>query len=234
MSKPTAVLNIRPANAAKIADKELRRSAMQEVRGFIKDALPAEIYFMKDALVNWNSAHRHEDLGIAVACAEAIDNSLRSEEFIRVPEKRVAAVNQYLAALQTGEVVSLPATDAKSVSECLAVQLPRTMKISEDERAYVARLVRLLRENYWVAELVRQILDMEARVRHQITIKKIQHLLEEFSTLEGLARNARILGQSWSNHPIMKAIREEWPDVASYKDECEIRRLVESATKRAK
>jgi hypothetical protein len=103
-----------------------------------------------------------------------------------------------------------------------------------DERAYAVRLIRLLRDNYWMAELVRQILDQESKTRWNWTIKSLKELLDNFSTIEALADNARRLGNNWSNHPILRAVREQWGDdeIADYQGERRIQRLIESAHKK--
>jgi hypothetical protein len=100
-----------------------------------------------------------------------------------------------------------------------------------DERAYCIRLLRLLRDNYWMAELIRQILDKEARSRYQWTIKGLTALLENFGGIEALASNAQRLGCDWSNHPILRAIRAEWGDeeIQDYKGELRVKALIESA-----
>lgn len=101
-----------------------------------------------------------------------------------------------------------------------------------DERAYCVRLIRLLRDsNYWVPELIRQILDKESRSRFNWTIEEVKKLLDSFDTIETLAENASRLGLNWSNHPILRAIRTTWKDdeIVEYTSNARIRKLVESA-----
>ena len=101
-----------------------------------------------------------------------------------------------------------------------------------DERAWCARLVRLLRDKYWVAEFVRQVLAKEASTRHELTTKYMRGLLDNFDTIETLTSNAKRLGQTWSDHPILRAIRDEWQEIQEYQDERTIRDLIESATRK--
>jgi hypothetical protein len=58
-----------------------------------------------------------------------------------------------------------------------------------------------------VGELVRQILKAEAQTTHQVTIKKIRALLNNFEVIETLTNNAKRLENNWSDHPILRAIR---------------------------
>ena len=95
----------------------------------------------------------------------------------------------------------------------------------------MARQVRLLRDDYWVSELVRQILTMESQTTNQLTIKQLTELLNNFSTMEALAGNAQTLGANWSDHPILRAIRDEWEEIDEYKSQSAIRRIVDSAGK---
>ena len=99
------------------------------------------------------------------------------------------------------------------------------------ERAYCVGLVRLLRDDYWMAEFVRQILDKESKSKWQWTIKNANALLDNFDTVETLAGNAQNLGQNWSNHPILRAIRKEWEDdeIVDYLSDKRVRGLIESA-----
>ena len=103
-----------------------------------------------------------------------------------------------------------------------------------DERVYCVRLVSLLRDSYWMAELVRQILDEESRCSRRWTIRSLRELLDNFDTIEALADNAQRLGPNWSNHPILRAIRNEWQEdeITDYIGERGIRRLIESAHKK--
>jgi len=93
------------------------------------------------------------------------------------------------------------------------------------------RLVRLLRDKYWVAEFVRQVLTKEASADHSLTIKNMSKLLKQFDTIEKLAAKAQYLGEAWSDHPILRAVREEWLDIQDYKGELAIRKLIESAAR---
>jgi hypothetical protein len=229
---PPRVSAKRPDRAARETAKEARRSAARELRHFVNQASLSDVYFVKDVLVNWNSAHFCEDLGIVTSFSEAIRGDQSTDEYFRVPEKHARAVRHYITHLQSGAIIPVGAGDSDAQAAAPSTLcMPRSIRLSEDERAYVACLVRLLRDNYWVSELVRQILTMESKATHQLTIKKLTALLDDFSTVEALASNARRLGNNWSNHPILRAIREEWPEIESYKDECAIRALVESAKK---
>ena len=98
-----------------------------------------------------------------------------------------------------------------------------------DERSYCVRLVRLLRDDYWISELLRQILDQESSSPYCWTLTELKALLDNFDTIEALVKNAKRLGHNWSNHPILRAIREEWGEIEDYKNERSIRELVESA-----
>ena len=100
-----------------------------------------------------------------------------------------------------------------------------------DERAMCVRLVRLLRDNYWVSELVRQILKKEAETPNLLAVAELRKLLDDFSTIEALADNAQKLGNNWSDHPILRAIRDEWEEINEYKSERAIDRLIKSARK---
>jgi hypothetical protein len=103
-----------------------------------------------------------------------------------------------------------------------------------DERAYCVALVRLLRENYWLAEVLRHILDKEALDRYNWTIKNVKEVLDNFATIDTLAYNAGRLGLAWSNHPVFRAIREERGDdeIRNYKSNIRIQELIESAHKK--
>ncbi len=97
------------------------------------------------------------------------------------------------------------------------------------------RLVRLLRDNnYWVAELIKQLLDKEAQSTHEWTINDIRKMLDNFETIEALADNAQRLGQNWSNHPILRAIRDTWGDqeIQDYVGDGRVQRLIESARRK--
>jgi hypothetical protein len=85
-----------------------------------------------------------------------------------------------------------------------------------------------------MAELVRQILDEEARATRRWTIRSLRELLDNFDTIEALADNAQRFGLNWSNHPILRAIRKEWQEdeIENYVGERGIRRLIESAHKK--
>jgi hypothetical protein len=132
--------------------------------------------------------------------------------------------------LEAGEIIADSDEHAgKPSPEPTDILLPQKLRLAPAERPYVVRLVRLLRDNYWASELVRQILEMEAGSRHQLTIKKIQNLLSEFDTIETLAHNAKKKGGRWCNHPILRAIRNDWTEIDDYIDECSIRNLIESA-----
>ncbi|HEY3455439.1 MAG TPA: hypothetical protein VGK64_12615 [Bryobacteraceae bacterium] len=101
-----------------------------------------------------------------------------------------------------------------------------------DERCYCVRLIRLLRDDYWMAELVRQILDKEAQSKYGWGIKDLRKLIDNFDVIEALADNAQRLGHNWSNHPILRAIRQEWggdDEIEKYKSDRRIQRLIDSA-----
>ena len=106
--------------------------------------------------------------------------------------------------------------------------------VSWIERAYCVGLVRLLRENYWLTEVVRQILDQEAQSKLNWSIKRLRQLLDNFSTLDTLAANAAKIGNNWSHHPVLKAVRDEFGDreIHDYRSDEKIRLLIESAHKK--
>ena len=119
--------------------------------------------------------------------------------------------------------------------KCVEVKAKRTgqdflLGCTPEERAWCVRLVRLLRDKYWVTEFVRQVLTKEASADHSLTIKNMSKLLKQFDTIEKLAAKAQCLGEAWSDHPILRAVREEWLDIQDYKGELAIRKLIESAT----
>jgi len=103
-----------------------------------------------------------------------------------------------------------------------------------DERSYCVRLVRVLRDNYWITTLVTAILDKEATNKNQISMKWLTQLLKDLDNIEQQAYNAQRLGNNWSNHPILRAIRKEWGDqeIAEYQSERRIAELIESAHRR--
>ena len=102
-----------------------------------------------------------------------------------------------------------------------------------DERAYCVSLIRLLRETYWLALALRHILDQEALSKYQWTVKKLKDMLDEFATLDVLAQNASRLGNRWSDHPVLRAVRKEFGDdeISDYKSDLLIQALIESAIK---
>lgn len=102
-------------------------------------------------------------------------------------------------------------------------------KCDLDERALCTRVIRLNRENYWLASLMRQILQLDAANRKRVNIEDIRALLNNFDTIDTLATNARKLGPIWSDNPVLKAIRDNWAEIDEYKDSCDLRRIIESA-----
>jgi hypothetical protein len=102
-----------------------------------------------------------------------------------------------------------------------------------DERAYCVRLIRLLRDKYWVTEFVREILDRESRSRWNWTVELAKKSLANYETLEALASNARRIGNTWSNHPVLRAVRREFDnEIADYMDDRRVRDLIASASKK--
>jgi hypothetical protein len=218
--------------AARPMTKHIRDYVRQRFASFLKEASIGEIIFMKDVLVWRDSAgiYGPDELGIANAFETALDRPYC--DYLRVPEKHRHVVRQYIEDLKTGKIAIKHDSAEGPNAPAMEVKLPRSIRLSADERAQVARLIRLLRDNYWVGELIRQILAMESQTRHQLTIKTIAKLLDNFDTIEALANNARQLGANWSNHPILKAIRDEREDIQDYQNERTIQALVDSAEKK--
>ena len=61
--------------------------------------------FIFDVIVNWNSAHCADELGIVAAFSESIDGNHCGDAFFRVPEKYAVAVRRYIDSLQSGSIV---------------------------------------------------------------------------------------------------------------------------------
>jgi hypothetical protein len=125
-----------------------------------------------------------------------------------------------------------PTREDAEAKQTIAAQADFLAGCTLDERAYCVRLIRLLRaNNYWMPELIRQILDKESSSRYDWTIEGVKKLLDNFDIIETLAENASKLGLNWSNHPILRAIRMTWKDeeIIDYTSNTKIRKLIESA-----
>jgi hypothetical protein len=151
------------------------------------------------------------------------------------PATAVSARNA--GSAEPSPVGTLKGTNRKSTTTPAKVRRQQSDFLagcSMDERVYCVRLISLLRDDYWMAELVRQILDEEARATRRWTIRSLRELLDNFDTIEALADNAQRFGLNWSNHPILRAIRKEWQEdeIGNYVGERGIRRLIESAHKK--
>lgn len=143
-----------------------------------------------------------------------------------IPTKtKTEAENTSIAVAQTAR----RGRPTKAQIEERKVQADFLSKCDLDERALCTRVIRLNRENYWLASLMRQILQLDAANRKRVNIEDIRALLNNFDTIDTLATNARKLGPIWSDNPVLKAIRDNWAEIDEYKDSCDLRRIIESA-----
>jgi hypothetical protein len=136
--------------------------------------------------------------------------------------------------MPTQIIAAAPRKSKATTPAAIEIKLPKTIQVSDEERVWVVRLIRLLRDDYWATELVRQILSEESQNTSRLSIKDVFELLKNMEIIETLASNAIKLGNNWSNHPVLKAIRKEWPDdeICEYKSQRAVRQLIESATRK--
>ena len=78
-----------------------------------------------------------------------------------------------------------------------------------------------------------QLLRLEADNPFQVTIEAVRKQIDGLESIETLVKKIQFIGSSPGNyfrdHPAVRAVQEEWRDVAEYKSEYRVRELIESA-----
>lgn len=222
------------AKAPKAASKQARREALVDFRDFGEKAPLAEIYFLRQVLSRMEGEHlQDKEMALAAAFADVIDGS--ETNYVRVPVRYVETVRRYAEALESGDAVALPATPAADAvpaktSEAPGIRLPRNMKLSDDERTYVARLVRLLRSNYWLSHFARILLQADTDCPDMVSIKQAHALLDGEEAVEQWIDKIKAYKRGpWGDHPAIKAVADEWDEIDDYRSDQGIRKLIESA-----
>ena len=110
------------------------------------------------------------------------------------------------------------------------------MLVSMEERALVARFIRLVRSNYWLSHFVKIILLLDSNEPSMVPIEKVQEQLSQQEELEDLISRVQHIGTNgwWRDHPAIAAIAEEWDDVYDYRGDKAICKLIESAKQRVR
>lgn len=195
---------------------------------FLEDATPEEVWFLHDVLSSWDSMRCGCEAELVIASAFNVCTN-KDGEYLLVKDE---AIKKMFIEYMDGKMKELPKPEPKPELES-STKRGFLRGCNADERVYCVRLIRVLRENCWIAAFVRAILDEEACAPYRWTIKKARQMLDNFDVLESLADNARRLGNNWSNHPICRAIRKEWgeAELQDYKTERHIRSLIESVNK---
>ena len=110
---------------------------------------------------------------------------------------------------------------------------PGIVLVSSEERALIARFLRLIRSNYWLSHFVKNLLRLDSASPTLVSIESVQEQLGYAEELEDLIGRVQHIGKAgwWRDHPAINAIVEEWDDVFEYRGDRAICQLIESAKK---
>lgn len=81
---------------------------------------------------------------------------------------------------------------------------------------------------------MKNILRLDSRSPNLVPISEVEDQLKTQQSIEDLVRKIQFVGKTgwYRDHPVFKAVAEEWDDVYEYKSDSSIRELIESAKKR--
>jgi len=113
------------------------------------------------------------------------------------------------------------------------VQADFLVGCSIEERAWCVQLIRLLRTNYWLSHLLKNILRLDADRPQLVTIEDVRRQIDQAEDLDELVRKIQFVGRTgwWRDHPVVNAVAEEDAEIYQYRSDSAIRQLIESAKK---